>query len=179
VLLAATVSCASRTDEGSDSAGEPEEEVPLDLTVDRVDIVHGVLRMSATMVEGSADVRMMRGGACERREIGGGISTRSRLIWALDERELTEALDCGLIVRARVQVERRYVTKTASLSVTADIAASVTEGSEEAPQLPAISSSSLARSVLARRPLVLNGASIETSLSVGGTVLEVEPSDVN
>jgi hypothetical protein len=82
-------------------------------------------------------------------------------------------------VRARVQMETRYVTKTASLSVTADISASVAEGSDEGPQLQGISSSSLARSVLARRPLVLNGASIETSLSVGGTVLEVEPRDVN
>jgi hypothetical protein len=229
VLLVATANCATPT--GEDKAAGSEQEFPLDLAIDHVDISHGALRLRATMVGGAADVAVTLGDACERREVGGGISTPSTLVWALRQNDLADALGCGLVVRAYVRTQTGYATKTASLSVAPDVVASSSQGSEdgesaeqsqegsqEGPRLQEFSSAStgvsilfasvsprahllagdsligptlsdeedpgddtrrfdvphddFARSVIMRRPLVLDGASFETSLSVGGTVLE-------
>jgi hypothetical protein len=231
MLLVATASCATHTGEDKDWAAWSEQEFPLDLAIDHVDIAHGALRLRATMVGGAADVAVTLGDACERRGVGGGISTPSTLVWALRQNDLADALGCGLVVRAHVRTQTGYVTKAASLSVAPFVVASSSQGSEdteraeqsqegsqEGPRLQEISSTSagvsilfasvsprahllagdsligptlsddedpsddtrrfdvphddFARSVIMRRPLVLDGASFETSLSVGGTVLE-------
>ena len=98
--------------------------LPLEISVDALDIVHGALRISATMVDGAADVSVRLGGDCEHTEVGGGISTLSTLVWALGEKELADAIGCGgLLVRARVHEGTRYVTKHAELDVSVDLQA--------------------------------------------------------
>src|SRR5258708_28782573 len=115
VLLAGTVSCEAPGGDQGEPA-EPEEEVQLDLAVDRVDFAHGALRLGATMVDGAADVRMTLGEACDRREVGRGTSTLSSLVWLLGETDVADALGCGLVVRAHVPAQGRYLTKVAPLS---------------------------------------------------------------
>jgi hypothetical protein len=187
-LLAATVSCT--TGEGDDEATvETSPEVPLDLTVDQVDIAHGSLRLSATMREGSADVSVTVGKACSSTEVGRGMANRSTFVWALGEDEVALAMKCDLVVRARVREETGVVVKSASLSVSPLVASSDTD---EGPQLQGTSSSEngvilafgsgelsvsqvdFARSVVMRRPLAFEGASFDTSVSVAGVELEAE-----
>ncbi len=190
-LLASTVSCIAG--EGDDEATvEPPAEVPLDLTVDQVDIAHGALRLRATMREGSADVSVSVGKACGSTEVGRGMANRSTFVWALAEDELALAMKCDLVVRARVLDETGVVVKSASLSVSPLVASSGDEGpelqgtasSEEGVSLAfgsgalSISRADFARSVLMRRPIVFEGASFDTSISVAGVDLEADPVEV-
>jgi hypothetical protein len=115
------VGCAAPQDGEDPPESEPEEEVPLDISVDSLDIVHGALRISATMVDGAADVSVRLGADCEHTEVGGGISTPSTLVWTLGEKDLADALGCGLIVRARVRDGTHHVTKVAEISATVDV----------------------------------------------------------
>jgi hypothetical protein len=131
------VACAPPPGAEGDADDEPEEELPLRLAVDSVDVVHGALRVIATMTEGSADVSVRLGGDCEHREAGGGLSTISTLVWAFGEEDLADAIDCGLVVRARVREGRRYVAKRAELAVSASVsppAEESTEGSTESTE---------------------------------------------
>jgi|SRR5580658_1817182 hypothetical protein len=186
--LAATVSCMAG--EGGDEATvEAPKEPPLDLTIDKLDIAHGALRMSATMREGSADVSLLVGEACGSAEIGRGMANRSTFVWALAEDELALAIKCDLVVRARVLTETGMVVKAASLFVSPIVGSS---GADEGPQLQATSSSAegitlafgsgelaisqldFARAVVLQRPFLFEGASFPASLSVGGVELQVE-----
>jgi hypothetical protein len=225
VLLAATLSCASGGDDPS--VQEPsiaEEEEALDLSVDRVDIVHGALRMSATMRAGSADVSILLAPSCERRQVGRGMATRTALVWALSERDLADVLGCAaLLVRARVATERgRHVSKIATLGVAVDVAPgeaetgprlqgvvqsatamsvvftsaratarlSIGDSLIESIQRPdeqseaeepaiefAVPHLDFARALLSRRSLVLDGASFDPSVAIGGISLDVEAHD--
>src|SRR5580704_14695470 len=101
-----------------DAPGEaPAPDEPLDMTVDALDVVHGALRIRATMLDGSADVSVRLAGACEHREVGGGTSTRSTFVWALGEKDVADAITCGLLVCARVQDGEHHVNKLAELGV--------------------------------------------------------------
>jgi hypothetical protein len=102
-------------------------------------------------------------------------------------------MKCDLVVRARVVTETGTVVKAASLSVLPLVGSS---SADEGPQLQgtssstegitlafgsgelAISHSDFARAVVLQRPLVFEGASFPTSLSVGGVELQVEHSIV-
>ena len=224
-LLAAAVSCATLScapqgteDEGAATALEPE--LALDLSVDRVDISHGALRVTATMVDGAADLSVRLADGCGGREVGGGISTLSTIVWTFGAADLADMLGCDLVVRARVRSERGYVTKAATLSVGVDTSVAG-EPESEPPQAieyglsteavsitfrpvkpgaklsagdsliePApidgeerpgdartfdIPCGDFARSLILRRPLMLDGVPFDTSLSVGGTALEPDP----
>jgi hypothetical protein len=191
-LLAATVSCVAggNDDEATDDSLP---DIPLDLIIDRVDIAHGALRLSARMREGSADVSVLAGEACGSGDIGRGVSTRSTLVWFLAEDEIAKALKCGLVVHARVVAEKGVrVVKSVFLSVSPDVASS---GAEEGPQVEGTVSSTadvrvafasgeltlshldFARSMLSRSPVVFGRSSFDTSLSVAGVELEVEPTE--
>jgi hypothetical protein len=219
VLLGVAPGCTTPTGSADGPPPEPEEVLPLELSVDRVDISHGALRLSATMVDGAADVSVMLGDACDRREVGGGLSTLSTLVWSLGEAEVADALACDLVIRARVRTETGHVMKEAPVSLTSSVTSSP-ENSEQGPQ-PREGSTSLdgvaivftsvgpsarlsagdslveptvtdeddpddttkrfvvsrrdfARSLLLRWPFRMEGASFETSLSVGDTALETE-----
>jgi hypothetical protein len=95
VLLVARVGCASRAIDPTEDVrpGTEEREVPLDLNVDRVDVVHGALRLSATMRDGSADVSISLWASCPPREVGGGIATPSGLVWTFAARSLSLSVD--------------------------------------------------------------------------------------
>jgi|HubBroStandDraft_1064217.scaffolds.fasta_scaffold141585_1 hypothetical protein len=178
-LFAATMGCAAGgIDE--DSTAEPAADEPLDLTIDRVDVAHGALRLSASMIDGSADVSLSAGPPCGGGELGRGMATRSGFVWALAEDELALALTCDLVVHARVTTAAGLLVKSISLPVAAGVASSSTD---ETAELQVGSSEfhpshlDLARSVLARRPIMVGGTPFTTSLSIGGVELEVEPSD--
>src|SRR5579862_5644446 len=115
-LLAATVSCVAGEGDEEATVAAPEE-LALDLIIDKLDIAHGALRMSATMNEGSADVWLSVGEACGSAEIGRGMANRSSFVWALAADEVALAMKCDLVVRARVVTETGMVVKAASLSV--------------------------------------------------------------
>jgi hypothetical protein len=182
VLFAATSACASPGAEG-ETDEEPEREVPLELAVDSVDIVHGALRVIATMTDGSADVSVRLGGDCDQHETGGGLSTTSTLAWTFGEDDLADAIDCGLVVRARVRTGRRYVTKRTDLAVSASVTPSAAEPTDSTEEdTPAHSSQStsfetidLARAALLGRNLIVDGVACVVSLDVGGTTLQSEP----
>jgi hypothetical protein len=194
-----------------------EEEVPLELTVDRVDRVHGALRLGGTMIDGSADVSLSLGDGCARSEIGSGIATRVSLTWVLSEAELARALACDLVVHAHARLGKQPVSEVASLSLAPDIIASDTS---DGPQLQNVSRSAagltvrfgsvgraarlvagddllgrndeesadddpdqaefsvsyadFARALLSRRPLLLDGASFDTTLAVNGVVVDMD-----
>lgn len=191
-LLAATVGCM--TGEGDDEATvETSPEVPLDLTVDQLDIAHGSLRLSATMREGSADVSVTVGKACGSTEIGRGMANRSTFVWALAEDEVALAMKCDLVVRARVLDETGVVVKSVSLSVSPVVAVSGTDQgaelqgtstSEEGVTLAfgsgelSVSQADFARSVVMQRPIVFGGASFDTSVSIAAVELGAEPAEV-
>jgi hypothetical protein len=166
-LLAATVSCATAFEDGPPARSDDEE--PLTLSVDYVDILHGALRVSATMVDGSADLSVSLGAGCEPREVGGGIATPSRFVWTFSADELADALSCGFLVRAISATATRRVTKTASLPVAVEV---TTLDSDDAPQLPDIAPEDIAHAVLLQRPLSVGGYLFEAALSVGGTAIE-------
>jgi hypothetical protein len=217
--------CAAPTGPDDPAEEAPAEDQPLDMTVDSLDIAHGALRLSATMVDGAADVSVRLGGDCEHREIGGGVSTRATLVWSLGDSEVAEAIGCGLSVRARVRGGPRPVNKVAELDVAIDVSPEETENTDGLPQLQTVAASTtgvalvfssltrgsrlttgdsilepaplesqqpqdlvvgsdggrfvvpridFVRSVLGERPLYLDGMSFVTSLSVGGTGIQVD-----
>jgi hypothetical protein len=187
-LLVATMSCVAG--QGDDeSTDEAPAEVPLDLTIDRIEVAHGQLRLSATMGEGSADVSLLVGDACGSTEVGRGMATRSTFVWALAEDELAMAIKCDLVVQARVVTENGVIVKSLSLAVLPEVVSSAadeglslqaTTTSENGVALPfgsgshAVSQLDFARAVIMQRPLVVEGASFDTSVAVGGIGLEVE-----
>jgi hypothetical protein len=223
-IVCAMCGCAAQA--GEDDAADEAPAESLDLTVDSLDVVHGALRISATMVGGAADVSVRLGGECERRDVGGGMSTLSTLVWALPDADVADAIRCGLAVRARVREGARMVNKVAELGVNVD-AISESQGADDGPQLqtaatseagialvfapvtrsarlttgdsileaapresededPAIDGAAsfvvpfldFARSVLRGRPLVLEGSSFATSLSVQGVSLRSDPAPI-
>jgi hypothetical protein len=156
---------------GDPSEEPPDEEQPLDLTVDSLDIAHGALRVSATMVDGAADVSVRLGGDCEHREVGGGLSTLSTLVWSLGDNDVAESIRCGLVVRARVRDGARYVHKVAELAVTVDVAAREMENAEDGPQLQTVTASETGVSV------VFSPVTRSARLTTGDSILEAAPAE--
>jgi hypothetical protein len=201
LLLATTAHCATPEEDGGDRADDtPVEDVPLDLQVDAVEVVHGALRLRATMIGGSPDVSVALGGTCEAREVGGGLSTAMSLTWTLGEADVADAIDCGLLVRATVRAGRRTARRVAPLAVSVALVAATEEvaDSTEAPadddapqddssqtlaQPPAVDlapdpvtstvtpARDLARALLLHRQVVVDGAAFDVSLEVGSVPL--------
>jgi hypothetical protein len=140
LVVGALAGCAARPEVLDPSEETPAEDQPLDIAIDALDIVHGALRLSATMVDGAADLSVRLGGDCEHREVGGGLSTRSTLVWSLSDHDVAEAIACGLVVRARVRDPTRYVNKVAELEVAVDMAADA-DNAEDGPQLQGLTMS--------------------------------------
>jgi len=157
--------CTAPTgDEAAEEASVPDE--PLDITVDSVDLVHGALRLQATMGDGAAEVSVLLGGDCERVAVGGGLSTMSSLVWTLGENELAAAIGCGLVVRARVREGGYDVNRIAELALAVDLV--VTEDvAEDAPRLSSVSQSE--NGFVVRFTCVGGGARLTT----GGSVLSI------
>jgi hypothetical protein len=155
---------------------EPPPEIvrqePLALSVESLDVIHGALRIVATMADGSADVSVVLGGTCDHREVGGGVSTARTLVWALEERDVASAIDCGLTVHAWAREGGTRVDKVADLAVAVELTSSDsdTPGDGRPPPMPA--SLEVAQSVLHSRPLRLEGHFFEASLTVAGTQVE-------
>ncbi len=175
LLAMATAHCATPPKPEDEADEGPIEEAQLDLTVDSVDVIHGALRLRATMVDGAADVSVTLGGDCERREAGGGLSTASTLTWTLGDGDLADALGCGLAVRANVRSGGRYVSKLAQLAIAVEVTRSAdgpgSESSTKAPSaqddsLPDIPPLELAHSLLLRQ-IALVGASLVRGLARG------------
>lgn len=139
----------------------------MNLSVDSLDVLHGALRMVATMADGSADVAVVLGGTCDHKEVGGGVSTATTLVWALEERDVAGAIDCGLTVHARAREARQPVDRVADLAVAVELTSSEPDTPGDAPP-PAPGSIDVAQSVLHGRPLRSEGRSYEASLSIGG-----------
>jgi hypothetical protein len=165
LLAAAAAGCTAPS--GDEDEPDPEEILPLDLAVDRVDISHGALRLSATMVDGSADVSVRLGDACPGREVGRGMATLSTLVWALDESELADALACHLVVRARVRTPTGHVTKEAPLLVMPDVVAGEESAEQETPPDEVSTGSSLSGVTI-----VFTSVGPRARLSVGDSLLE-------
>lgn len=161
--------CAAPTAEEAAPQEAPVAEEPLDMTVEALDVVHGALRLSVTMVDGAADVSVRLAGPCEKREIGGGLSTRSTLVWSLGDGDLAEAIRCGLLLRARVREGVRAVDRIAELGVAVDVSAAEGENSDEGPQVQAVSTSDLGVS------LVFTQVGRSARLVAGNSVLEASP----
>jgi hypothetical protein len=146
----------------------PAKDQPLDISVDSLDVVHGALRVGATMVDGAADVSVRLGGDCEHREVGGGLSTLSTLVWALGDNDVAEAIGCGLVVRARVRDGVRSVNKVAELGVAVEMVAEE-ENAEDGPRLQTVATSEIGVSVVFAS--VARGARLTT----GDSILEAAP----
>jgi hypothetical protein len=168
LIACAMGGCVAHPGEGDPSEEAPADQ-PLDLTVDSIEIVHGALRVSATMVDGSADVTVRLGGECDHREVGGGMSTLSSLVWALGDNDVAEALSCGLVVRARVRDGVLYVNKLAELAVMVDVAPQDSENGDEGPRLQTVTMSEVGVN-LVFAPLT-RGARLRT----GESILEAAP----
>jgi hypothetical protein len=130
VLLAAAVSCAPPAEDGEH--GETvEPEVPLDLTVDHVDVAHGSMRLRATMADGSPELSIVLGRRCDEDEVGRGaaanetvgrgMATRVSLVWAFDDNDVAEALRCDLVVRAHAWTDQGRVVETTDLAFVPDV----------------------------------------------------------
>lgn len=221
-IVGAISGCAAPAGQDDSSREQPARDEPLDITVDSLDVVHGALRLSATMVDGAAGVSVRLGGDCEHREVGGGVSTLSSLVWALGDSDVAQAMGCGLAVRVPVRDRAGYVNKVAELAVAVDLAALESDDSGDGPRLQTVTASKaavslvfssvrrgarlvtcdsaleaaapeseddsaaaddgtsqffvppidLARAILRRRALILEGASFAPSLSVGGAPLQ-------
>ena len=169
LLMVSVGGCAAPT--AADDA--PEEtravEEPLEMTVDSLDVVHGALRLGATMVDGAADVSVRLAGPCEKREVGGGLSTRSTLVWSLGDGDLADAIRCGLLVRARVRDGTRSVDRIAELGVAVDVSAAEGENADDGPQVQAVSTSELGVS------LVFTQVARSARLVAGNSILEASP----
>jgi hypothetical protein len=163
VIVGALGGCATGPGEHGSSGETPADDQPLDLAIDALDIVHGALRLTATMVDGAADLSVRLGGSCEHREVGGGLSTPSTLVWSLGDSEVAEAIGCGLAVRARLRDRDGSVNKVANLDVTVDVAAEA-DNPEDGPQLQTFLTSELGLYVVfapvTRRARLITGDSI-------------------
>jgi hypothetical protein len=170
LVLVAAAGCTAPPGAAGEPEETPDEEVPLDLAVDGVDIVHGALRLSATMVDGAADVSVSLGGNCaEHREVGGGWSTVSTLVWTFGAADVADAIGCGLAVRARVRTGARIVTKIAELAVTVGLVP--WEDSNDGPSVEEVVASSAGVNVrFARVPA-------RARLFAGDSSLEPTPLD--
>jgi hypothetical protein len=172
LIVAAMGGCAGEAGETGEEGASEETlapDGPLDITVDSLDIVHGALRISATMVDGSADVSVQLGGDCEHREVGGGFSTPSTLVWALGGKDVAGAIACGLTVRARVRDGERRVNKVGDLVVSVDIAAQGSEDDEAGPHLQSVTISDVGVSA------VFAPVSRSARLTAGDSIVEAEP----
>jgi hypothetical protein len=180
VCLGAGAACGCVGQAGAEDAPEevPVREEPLDVTVDSVDVVHGGLRIDATMLDGSADVSVRLGGECEPREVGGGTSTLSRFVWSLGDRDVADAIGCGLVVCARTRDGSDYVNKVARLEVEIrlDLLTEDPAADDEPSGFP-VPPSDLASSVLRAQPLIVGSRSFATSISVGGTSIQPDTPD--
>lgn len=116
---------------------------PLDVTIDAIDVVHGGLRVRATMVDGAADVSMRLAGDCAHRPVGGGMATRWAIVWSLSTPEVADAISCGLEVHAFGRDGARSVDKVATLGVGVEVSAEPREDDENGPQLQELGTSSL------------------------------------
>jgi hypothetical protein len=176
--------CASPLDGEADREEPPVADEPLDVSVESIDVLHHALRISATMVDGGADVSVRLGGRCAHREIGGGTSTRSTFVWRLGEADLAGVIECGLLVVALVRDGGRILKKTAELEVAAELrpesdsTEAQDDGEEEAnPDVGSAATTvpiEIAQSLLGRRPLVIGGTPFIVWLSVGGTSMGTE-----
>jgi hypothetical protein len=169
LVLGMVAGCASPAGDDDPSEETAAEEEPLDLTVDSLDIVHGALRLRATMVDGSADVSVRLGSDCEHREVGGGLSTPSTLVWSLGDDDVADAIGCGLVVRARVRDGARHVNKVAPLGVTVDMAAREVDSAEDGPQLQSVAPSELGIAV------VFASVTGSARLTTGDSILQAAP----
>lgn len=174
VVVWASSGCAAPT-----GPEEPPPEVvrqePMDVGVDSLDVIHGALRIVATMADGSADLSVTLGGRCEHREVGGGVSTATTLVWAFEERDVADALACGLTVHARAREDGAEVDKVADLAVAVELSPSdpdAPDAARDAPPPPTFATLEVAQSVLHGLPLRSEGRSFEASLSVAGTPVQ-------
>jgi len=168
-LVGVMSACAAPAGEGDPWEETPDKDEPLDVTVDSLDVVHGALRVSATMVDGAADVSVRLGGDCEHREVGGGLSTLSTFVWAIGDNDVAEAIGCGFLVRARVRDGARHVNKVAELAVTIDVAAQDPENPEDGPQLQTVTMSETGVGV------VFAPVTRSARLTTGDSILEAAP----
>jgi hypothetical protein len=171
LTVGAMSGCAAGTAE-TDAADEAPPDEPLGITVDAVDVAHGALRFGATMIDGAADVSVRLGGDCEHREVGGGLSTLSTLVWSLGDLDVAAAIGCGLVVRARVRDGARVVNKVAEVDVTVDGAAEEGQNADDAPQLQSIGASTEGVSV------VLSQVTRSARLTTGDSILEPTAHDL-
>jgi hypothetical protein len=171
LLMVSIGGCAAPTAADDVPEEAPIVEEPLDMTVDSLDVVHGALRLSVTMVDGAADVSVRLAGPCEKREVGGGLSTRSTLVWSLGDADLAEAIRCGLLLRARVRDGARSVDRIAELGVAVDVSAAEGENADDGPQVQAVSTSELGVS------LVFTQVARSARLVAGNSVLGASPPD--
>lgn len=124
VFCLATAGCAATSNDNQEAPPPPppEMEEPLELTVDDLALRNGTLRISATMTDGSADVSMWLGDACDPHEVGHGFATRAGFTWALSADDVTRAFECGLVVNAHgVNEDGERVKKIASLDVSPQV----------------------------------------------------------
>lgn len=182
VVLAATAHCAmAATGSPGDPESAPEDEVPLELSVSGADIVHGGLRVRATMQEGSADLAIVLGSDCEHREVGGGITTPSAFAWIFGPDDLAAALRCNLIVIAHTRDATGPHRKTASLPVDAEVVSLEDDGVSDAGEVSApvaeMAVEEIASSFLSGRPMRIGGASLGVTIYVAGIAPEQSTED--
>lgn len=133
----------SADDEGAPAQAH-EVDTDLEIEVDGVTSFRGGVRLTATMVDGSADVSIVLADSCHEEHeghgahagaaggedgarpagdlpevpIGRGFATRSRVVWSFTADELAVAYKCDLFVRAHgVDPELGRVRRTAKLEV--------------------------------------------------------------
>jgi hypothetical protein len=94
LISVALTGCATAEDELTS-----QEETPLTVEVERVEVARGVLRLDARTENGSADLTVTLGGGCEKKgtEIGRGIATGAHFAWSFTSDELADVLACGAI----------------------------------------------------------------------------------
>jgi|HubBroStandDraft_2_1064218.scaffolds.fasta_scaffold533982_1 hypothetical protein len=178
LVVGAASGCVAQAGADETSEEPPPREEPLDLTIDSLDVVHGALRISATMVDGSADVSVRLGGRCERREVGGGVSTLSGFVWALGDRDVADAIDCGLVVYALARDSAGYVNKLAALDVQVGLELQTEDPTaDDEPSGFPVPPTELAWSVLRAQPLTVGRRSFATSISIGGTSIQADPQE--
>jgi hypothetical protein len=115
MMACALVGCAGHT---TTETRTEDIEVPLDLTMESVQLVRGRMRFTASMDDGSPDVSVWLGKNCEAREIGRGIATGTRVVWTLSADELGRAIECQLTLKARgFRGDEARVRKVAELPV--------------------------------------------------------------
>lgn len=125
-----TAACAAPTNHEMVASPAPPAEIEesLALSVDAIDVRHGSLRIEATMEDGSPDVSMWLGPACETREVGRGIASRSGFAWSLSRDEVARAIECSLVVRVRaIDEDGRRLRRTATLDVGTALVADTAE----------------------------------------------------